>query len=271
LIFVCLPFLHGCYLQRYYNAKKEYEAYRKDLSKVRNQNVKLKIQKQLKVDSIHLIGSNSLALRKGMVRSDSMSEVYTLAIRKALGNEPCGDSVIKAANTAISTKYMSEGEQEIIYRLNLARMQPDLFAEMYLEPYLELYEDEEWICCGEGGWGMGIHVTYLNTCYLQMARMEPLNVLLPDEACYRSAECHATESGKTGYVGHERTNCRSHFSGECCDYGNKDALGVILDLIVDTGVPSLGHRYICLGNYSKIGVSQKPHATYRVNSVLDFE
>jgi hypothetical protein len=271
LMVLTLPFLQGCYIQRYFNIKKEYEAFHKDLGKVRGVNSRLLAQRQTKLDSIHLVESNSKALRIGMIRADSMTELYTIQILKALGKDPWGDSVKKAANTAANTEYMSGNEKQVIYWLNIARMQPDLFAEMNLKPYLQLYDDDEWICCGEGAWGMETHVTYVNTCYLKMAKMDSLKALMPDENNYKSAECHATQSGITGYVGHERTNCQEHFSGECCDYGNEDPLGVILDLLVDAGVPSLGHRRICLGGYSGIGVSQKPHKGYRVNVVLDFD
>jgi hypothetical protein len=271
LLIGCLPVLQGCYLQRYYSLKKEYEVFRKDLNKVRSRNSQLKAIKQSKTDSIEWVNRSIVSLRRGIVYSDSLAEAYSLQIRKALGDDPWGDSIKKAANTALSAKFNSDNERNVIYWLNIARLQPDLFAEMYLDPYIRFYKDDDWICCGEGGWGMGSNVIYLNTCYLDMAKMKPLNVLIPDEENYLSAECHATESGKTGYVGHDRTNCKKHFSGECCHYGSTNGIDVILNLLIDTGVPSLGHRHICLGSYDKIGVSQKPHLTYRSNTVLDFD
>lgn len=271
LILSSVFLLQGCYIQRYFDIKKEYEAYQKASYKTRKTNAQLKAQRQQKLDSISMVARKSAILRLNMLTNDSLSEACTMKIREALGAECWDDSVKTAAHTATKIRYMSENEKDVLYWLNLARMKPDLFAELYLDPFVKLHNYEDWICCGEGGWGMQSNVTYLNTLYLQMATMKSLPALQPDEDCYRSAECHATESGKTGYVGHARVNCKSYFSGECCDYGNSKGLDVILNLLIDNGVPSLGHRKICLGDYRIAGISQKPHKYYRFNTVLDFK
>lgn len=107
-----------------------------------------------------------------------------------------------------------------------------------------------------------------------LEKMEPMNLLTPDKDCFESAKCHATYAGKTGYVGHDRKtkDCKTvkHFYGECCDYGHSDPLDIILSLLIDEGIPSLGHRMACLGNYAKVGVSIQPHTKYGRNAVLDF-
>jgi uncharacterized protein YkwD len=59
--------------------------------------------------------------------------------------------------------------------------------------------------------------------------------------------------------------------GECCYYGVEDAFDIIVDLLIDQGVSSLGHRKICLSpSYTELGVSIQPHKTYSSNTVLDF-
>ena len=47
-------------------------------------------------------------------------------------------------------------------------------------------------------------------------------------------------------------------------------LEIVIQLLIDQGVSSLGHRYICLGTYARVGVSIKPHKSYGTNCVLDF-
>jgi uncharacterized protein YkwD len=107
-----------------------------------------------------------------------------------------------------------------------------------------------------------------------LRKLKPLSLLTPDSLCFASARCHAISSGLSGYVGHERktAECAANrnFYAECCDYGHSDPLGIVMSLIIDQGVPSLGHRYACLGSYSKIGVSIQPHKNYSFNAVLDF-
>jgi hypothetical protein len=105
-----------------------------------------------------------------------------------------------------------------------------------------------------------------------MKKMQPIKTLQFDQKCWESAECHSTTIGKAGLVTHERQKgCVAYFSGECCHYGRSDALEIIIDLLIDRNVESLGHRNICLGSYSFLGISMKPHITWSVNTTLDFE
>jgi len=58
--------------------------------------------------------------------------------------------------------------------------------------------------------------------------------------------------------------------GECIQYGESDALKIIIRLLVDKSTKSLGHRRICLGTYKELGVAIEPHKTFEKNAVLDF-
>ena len=77
-----------------------------------------------------------------------------------------------------------------------------------------------------------------------------------------------------GYAGHKRVNAdcekQKSYNGECCDYGNDDPLEIILSLLIDEGIPSLGHRKVFLSAYTKIGVSIQPHKRYGTGVVFDF-
>ena len=100
--------------------------------------------------------------------------------------------------------------------------------------------------------------------------MKPKPVLKPDRKLYESALCHANESGECGYTGHMRSKCTGYFTGECCHYGDSGALDIVVKLLIDRNVASLGHRRICFGDYTELGVSIRPHASYGKNAVLDF-
>ena len=98
--------------------------------------------------------------------------------------------------------------------------------------------------------------------------------LNPELSCYESAQCHALSSGEKGYVGHDRVNkdCKMDFYGECCQYGYSKGLDIVLDLLFDYDVPSVGHRKICMSkDYQFIGASTKPHTVYQFNTVIDFK
>lgn len=158
------------------------------------------------------------------------------------------------AQTAGGETYLSMEEKEIYYYLNLARMAPARFADVYVKGV-------------NGKLRAGSNELSL---YNDLKKMKPAELLKPDKTLHEYALCWANEAGKAGFIGHDRKKCVGGYSAECCDYGNSNGLDIVLDLLIDDGVPSLGHRHICLGSYSKMGVSIKPHKGYGVNAVLDF-
>lgn len=173
--------------------------------------------------------------------------------------------VYAACNTAEKVTYMNTREKEVIYILNLVRTYPQLFASSVLLKYPE--RSENYYLLNDTFYFRSL----LNS--LLVLRQEVL--LVPDKKCYESAQCHALQSGTTGYIGHERmkSDClkKQYFSAECCDYEHNDALEIVLSLLIDEGVPSLGHRSACLGDYEKLGVSIQMHKVWKYNAVLDFQ
>jgi hypothetical protein len=166
-------------------------------------------------------------------------------------------------NTASSASYMNSKEKEIVYILNLLRTSPRLFASTVVKKYPEY----------SGNLNLR-RTTEFKSLMKTLENMKAVPLVAPDALCYASAQCHAYSSGQRGYVGHERKdkNCKSkkYFNGECCDYGHQDPLDILMSLLVDEKVPSLGHRMICLGPYRIMGVSIQPHRSYGYNAVLDF-
>lgn len=165
-------------------------------------------------------------------------------------------------NTANSESYLKPKEKEIIYILNLLRKNLQLFTQTVLKNYPRL-QDKTYL----------LNNTYFKSLLKELSKLAPLPLLYPDKKCFESAYCHAKTSGQSGYVGHNRKNaCKAieNFNGECCDYGNDDPLDIVLSLLIDIDIPSLGHRRILLSNnYTKIGVSIQPHKKYQFNTVLD--
>jgi len=192
--------------------------------------------------------------------ADTTSYVSPLAPWSKEWNDP----KYAVCNTAANVSYMNDTEKEVIYILNLVRINPALFCETVLKPYPKLREEMEHYTSS------GYFTSLVNT----LSQMQPVNILYPDSLCFVSADCHAIQSGKAGYTGHDRTKeCAKlqHLMGECCDYGFNNPLDILMDLLIDEDVPTLGHREICLSlRYDKIGVSIQPHTTYRYNTVMDF-
>ena len=168
-----------------------------------------------------------------------------------------------ACNTAANASYLSAEEKKLIYILNLAHADPQLFANTVVEKYPDFISRPHLKDLPE-------YRSLLDT----LKKLKPLSLLYPDSLCFVSAKCHAISAGQQGYVGHERQTeeckAKKHHQGECCQYGYGQALAIVMALLIDENVPSLGHRFLCLSSYGLIGVSIQPHKTYGTNAVLDF-
>lgn len=163
------------------------------------------------------------------------------------------------ANTALLSSYMSDEEKEFIKLWNYCRLNPQLFLNTYLKKIVDKAPQ--------------YRTEYESSLIIDLQKQNPLPVIRPDKVLFASAKCHAFNSGVVGHVGHNRksysTNCPSVFRAECCSYGNLDALGHLINLLVDEGVVSLGHRVALLSNYEFAGVSIQPHKTFKNNIVID--
>jgi uncharacterized protein YkwD len=196
--------------------------------------------------------------------AQNSNKAVSLLSPLALYSSEWNDVKYSTCNTAVNTAYLSKSEKDVIYILNLIRSYPALFAKTVLKKYP----------AASGNDYLTNNVYYFKSLVDTLLKLEPKQMLYPDNACFLSAKSHAYQSGLTGYVGHERktrdAKLKRLYLGECCDYGHQDPLDIVLSLIIDEGIPSLGHRIICLGYYTKIGVSIQPHKKYGTNAVFDF-
>jgi uncharacterized protein YkwD len=174
------------------------------------------------------------------------------------------DKKYSICNTAANTAYLTKAEKDAIYILNLVRAYPVLFTKTVLLKYPSV----------SGNYSLAADSFYFLSLVNSLKKMDPLDILSPDDKCFESAKYHAIASGIAGYVGHERktktSKAKKYYYGECCDYGHSDPLDIVLSLLIDEGIPSLGHRDIFLSHYTKIGVSMQPHKKYCTNAVFDF-
>ncbi len=174
------------------------------------------------------------------------------------------DPKYETCNTAKNVKYLSATEKEVIYVLNLVRLYPQQFNKTVVAKWPAFTDDSSLFTN-----------SYYTSLVTLLNQMTPVQMLGADSLAWISARCHALTSGEKGYVGHDRQTetCRNNqkYWGECCHYGSNNALEIVMNLLIDKDVPSLGHRNICLNNvYKTVGVSLKPHTGYRYNTVLDF-
>lgn len=263
--------ISSCVSMKDYKAKvaelDEFTQSNKDLRKeIRNLEKENKIISdtiEARLERAKIVG---IKLQKALAANDVKVNVNVDAVKgltiqsPVISNEDyaffMGKYKSREMNSAKNITWLTEKEKQIYYYLNFARMKPREFCNKYVLPKLK-YDSSN---------------IYVLTLIDYMYAMRPMNALIPDKNQFDAAKCHAQSSGKTGYVGHTRQTpeCKSIFSGECCSYGLSDPLGIVLQLLIDEGVTSLGHRYICLGWYEGCGISMQPHTSYGTNVVLDF-
>ncbi len=183
------------------------------------------------------------------------------------------DEELAMANTAVDVDYLTEEEKKVIFLCNLARLDGERFAEEYLTPYAELnrldVETNE----------------YLASLYTDLSEVKDHGMLSPSKELSEAAAYHAKDSGVNGSTGHtssdgtewdvrlERFLPSWSALAENCTYGSsrKYAINVVMSLLIDEKVASLGHRKNILSDdYNYIGVSIMPHSTYTYNCVQDF-
>jgi uncharacterized protein YkwD len=100
----------------------------------------------------------------------------------------------------------------------------------------------------------------------------------------RMAVAMVTLQGPSGEMGHDRhggdwmslasrQDPRLVCCGETNSYGSEDPRTIVIDLIVDDGVPSRGHRATVFDvrkGYDVVGIAVGPHTTHRFMCVIDW-
>lgn len=110
-----------------------------------------------------------------------------------------------------------------------------------------------------------------------------LGPLKRNQALARAARDHARDLGPAGRTGHRGSDgsspadrLRRHGKiikamAENLAFGDNDARGVVIQLLIDDGVPDRGHRkHIFDPRFKVVGIACGPHAVYRQMCVMDF-
>jgi uncharacterized protein YkwD len=176
-------------------------------------------------------------------------------------------------------------ERNILQELNVARTQPDVYIR-YLEHYRSLFRDKTYTQAGtntrirtqEGTAPIDEAITFLR-------RQRPLPPLRWAEGLARSGAELVSVQAKSKETGHgsgrmamtariQRQGRWTITFGEAIAYGPYVAgrgRDVIIQLLVDDGVPSRGHRKALFNKaYRLAGVSCGPHPTFETACVIDF-
>ena len=178
--------------------------------------------------------------------------------------------------------YLSELEAEVISELNLARSNPEKYAE-FLTEYSNLFignalhEPGKITLITKEGKGAVLEAIK----FLKIQKGLPL--LSPSEGMSKGAKDMVQMQEKTSQTGHigedgstyvERITRYGAWQGSCSeniDYGNNSARRIVMALIIDDGVTNRGHRKSVFNpDFKVVGVSVGTHATYRYMCVIEY-
>lgn len=169
---------------------------------------------------------------------------------------------LAAANTAKGVTYLDTAEQAIVMYCNLARLYPAKFSTLEVSGYTGTAEQP----------GQYANSANRRSLMQQLATMKPVGALQPDSLLTEMANCFQLELAESGNTGHDRKKCTEDYSAENCSFGKYRAKDIVLQLLIDEGVASLGHRRNILnGEYTKLGVAFGEHKKYGKCTVMDFE
>lgn len=172
------------------------------------------------------------------------------------------------ANTAAATATLSVEEKKLIQLINLARLDGNAFMKRIAVPYIKANDKDD--------------DEYVEGLYSDLRKSRALHLLKPLEALHKSAAHHAHDMGTKGQLGHDSSDGTTFIMrihkfhkpvsvSENINYGYSDAVSIIMEMLIDEGVPERTHRHNILGQtFHHVGVSIKAHKMMEFNCVMDF-
>ncbi|AAR34544.2 CAP domain-containing protein [Geobacter sulfurreducens] len=176
----------------------------------------------------------------------------------------------------------AERARDVLAQMNAARTDPQGYAE-HLREFRSRFRGRNYtVPCSRTR-----IVTHEGTAAVDEAirfllRQRPISPLAWSDGLARAAAAHVGVQGRNGETGHgegqggmrariERQGTWKKTIGENIGYGPDNARAVVIQLIVDDGVPGRGHRKnIFDPAFAVAGVACGPHPVFGTVCVIDF-
>jgi uncharacterized protein YkwD len=225
-------------------------------------------------------GGGALARRLGAY--DLSSVPARKMVDALLAAHPAATAEARPAAASTIAGFLSPVEAGVVAELNLARENPRGYAD-YLREYRSMIHGGIYERPGEIGIRLQEGTRAVDEAIAFLEKQSPLLPLSPSRGMSAAASVHAADQGKSGATGHTGRDGSSPFdrmnrfgkwagtAGENISYGADDARGIVIQLLVDDGVASRGHRAnIFNPAFRTVGIAVGPHPGYGSLCVQDF-
>jgi uncharacterized protein YkwD len=190
---------------------------------------------------------------------------------------------IASLDTAADVDYLTGIEKDVILEMNKVRSDPKKYAELYIRPTLRYYSGKNYSEPGQITIVTQEGITAVNSCITALTRANAVGILQPERGIWLAAKDHALDQSRTGQTGHTGSDRSDPFkrmerygggyktAGENCAYGPNTGRDIVVQFLVDDGVPSRGHRTNIMNrNFTQTGLSIQTHPQYRYVCVIDY-
>ncbi|RZK19393.1 MAG: CAP domain-containing protein [Pedobacter sp.] len=194
------------------------------------------------------------------------------------------DAEFQQANTAANAAYLTNEEKNLVMYMNLIRIDGEKFYYTFLQDYINNYNSKvkKYRNYNE------LRITKTNSYYLSLLKhlspLKNLSMFYPDEKLTVLSRNHAQDLNRNNIDTHESSNGTSFAKriskyfpnktmSENIDFGYSNSLDIVCHLLLDCGVPALGHRFNIVDQKNKfntVGVSIQRHPMYSWCAVVDF-
>ncbi len=194
------------------------------------------------------------------------------------------DAELKQANTAADASYLNEEEKGIILYMNLLRINGPKFYQTYLQDYINSHNTRVRQYRNYNQLRIAPNNAYLLSLERDLKNVKNFPLFYPSEKLSILSRNHAIDLRKNNLNTHESSNGETFSTrlsryfpnnamAENIDFGYYKSLDIVCHLLLDAGVPSLGHRRNILDTKYKlnlVGVNIQTHPTYTYCAVIDF-
>ena len=241
----------------------------------------------MKINKICLIAAFSFCIISCVILGMELDGNNTLIAFNSEGraDPDAGNWDLEILDTAANEEYLTGLEKDIILEMNKVRTNPKKYAELYIQPRLKYYNGRSYSVPGQITILTQEGVAAVNDCIASLGRASAAGILIPEKGLSLAAKDHVADQSRTGQTGHNgsdgstpeiRMKRYGYFGsswtlGENIAYGSGTGRDIIIDLLIDDGVPGRGHRANIMNNaFTQTGAGFGTHSQYRTICTIDY-